>query len=117
MSIIDDYFDIKNKIIKPFKHQYLPLEDHRKDWWMIVDEKLIYNNFPFDEKDFGSDGGQFWESDIYSNDLLEEYVYYIDDFTIVTVDMLTDGQGSLIVLSNSLECKNEDLKKLYKEFH
>ena|SRR6201985_1214838 len=123
MNPIDTYFKAKQLIHESFGYKpdwkEIPMEDGREYYWMLVggerDGILVYSNVPFIAEDLGRNGGNFFSAPIYTQRFLEKYVYRNEDNTMISIDTQTDGNKFLMILTNSLECKDEELKKIYKE--
>lgn len=123
MNPIDVYFEAKELVHKSFGYtsnwKEIPMDDGREYYWMLVgDEKngiLVYSMVPFTAEDFGINGGNFYSAVIYTQRFLEQWVYRNENNTMISIDTRTDGNKFLMILSNSLECKDEELKKIYKE--
>lgn len=123
MSIIDIYFGAKKRVHEYFGYvpgwKEIPMEDGRRYHWMLIgneiDEKLVYSGVPFVAEDLGPKGGNFFSASIYKQCFLTKYVYRNQLHTMISIDTHVDGNKFLMILTNSLECTDEDLKNIYKE--
>lgn len=122
MNPINVYFESKQLVHESFGYvadwKEIPMEDGRKYHWMLVGDEingtLVYSLVPFIAKDLGLEGGNFYSAPIYKQCFLTKYVYRNEVNTMISVDTRTDGNKFLMILTNDLECKDENLKKLYK---
>lgn len=119
MSIIDIYFGAEKKIYDFFKNQpdfcVCPLDDFRNYYWMIIDDRIIFNEKEFSLEDFQSDGGSFCDGTI----SLNQDLYFIDNYVLIHMNADQDGIGYLGVFDKSLEYKSDELEKIkqsYKDF-
>lgn len=123
MSPIDTYFQAKQLVHESFgyvsNYKEIPMEDGRKYHWMLVGDetngKLVYGENLFTAEEVGQNGGAFYSAVIYTQRFLPKWVYRNETHTMISIDPRTDGNKFLIILTNSLECKDEELKKIYKE--
>jgi hypothetical protein len=123
MNVINTYFESKKLVHESFGYvsdwKEIPMEDGREYYWMLVGGEIngtvVYSRVPFIAKDLGREGGNFYSSTIYRQCFLPKYVWRNEINTMISIDTHTDGNKFLMILTNSLECKDEELKKIYKE--
>jgi len=123
MEQLKKYFELQKEIYDYFGYVedwvVIPLEDHTDCHWMIVgDERTgtcVFSHKQFDE-DLISAGKEIYSGPIYTQRFLPTWVYRADDYTMVSVDTMTDGNKFLMVFDNSKECIDEDMKELYLQY-
>lgn len=122
MNPIDVYFEAKELVHKSFGYvsnwKEIPMEDGRKYYWMVIGDetngKLVYSNVKFTSENIAV-GSCIYSAELYTQRFLPKYVYRNKDHTMISINTRIGGNKFLMILTNSLECKNLKLKKLYKE--
>lgn len=118
MSVIDIYFGAKKRVHEYFGYisnwKEIPMEDGREYYWMLFNNKIVYSPDKF-TPDIIVSGMSIYSAEIYNQRHLDKYIYKNEDYTMISIDTRTDGNKFLMIFSNNLECKDEDLKNIYEE--
>lgn len=111
MSMIDDYFNLQQKIYDHFGYEedwvVIPMDDSRQYFWRLCDDSV---EFADTEDELGNECGNYHVNDIYRQRFLPKFVYEADDMTMIVVDTHTDGNKFLQIFSNTMKRDWEDMK-------
>lgn len=121
-NIIDDYFEAKVKVHKLMGYVpnwvEIPMEDERSMHWMIIGSEengyVAYSPEQFTEQNI-IDGNMLYGGPIYTQRHLPKYVYRSEDYVMIAIDTLTDGNKFLMIFDSKLECTDENLKNIHKK--
>lgn len=111
MKLLDDYFEIVNKIHEYFGYQeqwaVYSFEDSREYYWY-----LTRNNVYFADtlEELKTQNGMFYSNEIFKQRHLPKAVYETPDYTMIVVDTNTDGNKFLQIFDNKLKQKAEDME-------
>ncbi len=83
----------------------IPLDDSREYFWRLDGEGPREVHFADSEEELGSESGNYYVNEIYTQRHLPKWVYRGEDFTMIVVDTHTDGNMLLQIFSNSKEIK------------
>lgn len=122
-SLIDSYFEAKDKIHEAFGYEpdwkEIPLEDRRGCHWMIVGSErtgsVVWSDKPFTEE-LVIAGKEIYSGPIYTQRFLPKWVYRTDTHVLVSVDTQTDGNKFLMIFDVDKECKDENMKETYNQY-
>ena len=110
MKLVDDFFDIRQKIFDYFGYQEdwvaIPIDDRRALYWQLNEEpsgrgEVIYHETRL-TNEMVVDGAHYSNS-IYTQRFLPKWVYRGEDYTMICVDTYTDGNKFLAIYSNDKE--------------
>lgn len=120
---VENYFKLQNEIYEYFGYKedwcVIPIENRLGHHWMVCGPEdigstsIVYSEEPFTPEHITN--GTHYSDTIYTQRFLPKWVYRTNDYTMICVDTHTDGNKFLAIFDNSLECKDETLKNLYKE--
>lgn len=108
MKILDDYFELQDKIYKYFDYKedwvVIPIDDRREYYWRIngseTDGEVEYCTEPT-----FTDGEHLYSDIIYTQRFLPKWVYRGKDYTMISVDTQIDGNKFLAIFRNDHEQK------------
>lgn len=104
MKLLDEYFEIQQKIYDYFGYeedwQVIPLEDRRDYLWYADSNEVVYAK---QMKDFEIHRGEYYSDEIYK--YLLQYIYETKDYTMIIIDTHTDGNKFLAIYDNSKKLK------------
>lgn len=120
-SMLDLYFTLQKEVHEAFGYQedwkVIPLQDYRDVFWMLDETesggKVVYSDVPFTEEVIR--GGEIYSGIIYTQRFLPKWVYRTEEFTMISMDIQTDGNKFLAIFENTKETKDSQLMKLYYE--
>ena len=114
MKMLDEYFELQGKIYDYFGYvedwAVIPIEDGRRFYWRLNGE-AHGDSVRFAEtlKELNDDKGEnYYENEIYTQRFLPKWVYRGDEYTMVCVDTLTDGNKFLQVFDNAKEAQQQE---------
>lgn len=123
-NLIEEYFKLQDEVHKYFGYVQdwvvIPMNDQLNRHWMIcgpedrASTSVAYSNKPF-TPELIAEGKECYSGFIYTQRFLHQWVYRGPEHTMVSVDTQCDGNKLLMIFDNNLECKDEELKKLYRE--
>jgi len=106
MKLLDDYFDIQEKIYKHFGYcedwVVIPMEDARDYFWRLDEDEGIVR-FADTPELLIDPAGNYYENEIYTQRFLDKWVYRADGYTMICVDTHTDGNKFLQIFDNRKE--------------
>lgn len=126
MKILDEYFELQEKIFKHFGYVEnwvtIPLDDCTEYYWYLPKdeyeggtvhfsknkenlEKLLDNDFDYSDEDKNIDGDDYYTYEIYTQRFLSKWVYETDDATMICVDTQIDGNKYLSIFDNAKRIK------------
>lgn len=101
MKLLDDYFELKEKVHAYFGYLEdwvaIPLDDGTRYFWWCDGETVGFAN---SEAELRSEDGMYYENEVYTQRHLPKYVYVGQEYTMICVDTNTDGNKFLQVFSN-----------------
>jgi len=108
MKLLDEYFEIQQKIYDYFGYQedwrVIPLDDARNYYWFVNGSEhggeVCYAET---EEELKTESGQYYVNEIYTQRFLPKWVYRSKDYTMVCVDTQTDGNKFLQIFDNTKE--------------
>ena len=116
MQLLKDYQALEKQIHDYFGYVEdwvtIPLDDATNMYWRIlggegrggvVQYAKSVEELPTDD----SDGGEYYEHEIYTQRFLPKWVYRASDYTMICVDTHTDGNHYLQIFDNSKEIKDD----------
>jgi hypothetical protein len=110
MSLLDDYFALREKVFEHFGYvegwRALPPEDSRDVWWELDGEgpgEVRWSPVR-DDLVSGNDENTY-SAEVYTQRHLPRWVYRADDCTLIVVDTHTDGNQLLMVFDNAKELR------------
>lgn len=108
MDIISNYFKLRDEVYNyfGFKEDWtvLPLDDRRNLWWKIDEE---FEHVIQEEcKQHVQTNSENCHSDlIYKQRFYDKWVYRGEEYTMIMIDTLTDGNKFLAIYDNLKEVK------------
>lgn len=116
MQLLKDYYALEKKIHDYFGYVedwvVIPMDNATDMVWRIIGGEghggavqfaKSVDELPTDE----SDGGEYYENEIYTQRFLPKWVYRAADYTMICVDTRTDGNRFLQIFDNSKEVKDD----------
>ena len=105
MHILDDYFELQNKIHEYFGYVEdwcaIPLDDSREYFWRLEGDGPGEVLFSLNED--LTDEDDLYSNQIYTQRFLPKWVYRGEDYTMVVVDTQVDGNKFLQIFDNKKE--------------
>lgn len=110
MDLLNDYFGLQQKLFEYFGYQedwrVIPVDDSTKYFWKLDGESTGGKVcFADTKEELESEGGNYYENEIYTQRHLPKWVYRGKDYTMICVDTRTDGNKFLQIFSND-KCLN-----------
>ena len=106
MQILDDYLSLQKQVYEYFGYvedwRVFPIDDRREYYWRVDSNNVEYGDAP----DF-SNPDHHYEDTIYTYRHLSKHVYRGNEFTMVIVDTITDGNKFLAIYDNSKEVEHD----------
>jgi len=103
MNIVDQYFEIEQKLRDHFEYvedwRAFPWDDSREYYWSYFKEEGVVR-FSESLKALGSNG-DYYEDEIFTYRHLEKWVYKANGFTMMIVDTHTDGNKFLRIFDDT----------------
>ena len=105
MNILDNYFELQQKIYDYFGYQedwlVIPIEDRREYVWVLNEQggTVGFAKEPITEDLM--EKGEYYEDEIFTYRHLSKWVYEAEDYTMILVDTHTDGNKFLAIFSNA----------------
>ncbi len=107
MKLLDEYFDIQQKIFDFFGYvedwRVIPLSDCRDKFWRLTGDGPGEVQYADTEDELKDESDNYYVDDIYTQRHLPRWVYRGDGFTLVCCDPHIDGNKFLRVFDNSKE--------------
>ena len=104
MKLLDDYFELQQKIYEYFGYvesfRVIPLDDARTYYWRLNGDEVLYAKT---EHELYHQTGCFYVNEIYKQRFLSKWVYRAADYSMICVDTNTDGNKFLQVFDNAKE--------------
>ena len=97
MKLLTEYEEARQKLFDYFEY----VEEY---YWRLDGTESDGNVcFADTEAELISEGGNYYENEIYTQRHLSKWVYRGEDYTMICVDTHTDGNKFLQIFSNNLE--------------
>lgn len=110
MELLDRYESLRLEILSYFGYveqwSAIPIDDARKYFWKLDGEGPGTVMFAETENELETESGQYYENSIYTQRNLPKWVYRGAKYTMIVVDIYTDGNKFLQIFSNEKEIKN-----------
>lgn len=108
MKLLNEYKSLQDKLFSYFGYtedwRVLPVDDATEYYWKIIgSEQCGYVKFAKLKRQLTDEAGGYYRSEIYSERHLTQWVYRGEDYTMICVDIRTDGNQLLQIFSNDLE--------------
>lgn len=112
MKLLKQYFEIENEIYEYFgfvqQWTIFPLSDETAHYWFVDNDKCYYNLEPFSEENI-EDGRHS------SGVVMKKGILAKDDYTMIAIDTLCDGNRYLGIFDNEKQLKDQNLISLMME--
>jgi len=109
MKLLDDYFNLQNKIYEYFGYVEnwveIPIEDSCVYFWRLDGEGPGTVRFAETKELLDDPDGNYYENEIYTQRFLPKWVYRGTNFTMICVDTRTDGNKFLQIFDNNKEIR------------
>ena len=111
MKLLNEYLELQDKLFSYFSYRenwrVLPVDDATDYFWKIVgSERSGYVKFAKIKRQLEDGTNNYYRSEIYTESHLSKWVYRGEDYTMICVDIRTDGNQLLQIFSNELELQN-----------
>lgn len=114
MKLLDEYFEIQQKIYDYFGYEeewkVIPLEDRRMYLWYVSEDGVI-----FAEKIEDFETGNYYGDEIYTYRFLPKYIYETEDYTMICVDTHTDGNKFLAIYDSQKRLKEDPIEEKWDD--
>lgn len=103
MKLLDDYFNSQQKLYDYFDYEegwvVYPIDDATEYYWYADDDEVVFS--PYRDVVMGEERGEEYSNTIYKTRHLPKHVYEANEYTMIVVDSLTDGNKFLQVFDNN----------------
>lgn len=113
MKQIEDYFKLQTEIFEYFGYvedwKVIPMVDHREYYWHLDQDDDGNGEIYYCEQQLTLqiiEDGNHYSAVIYTQRFLPKWVYRGEEYTLICMDIQTDGNKWLGIFSNSKEQKD-----------
>ena len=108
MKLLNDFFEIRNKIFDYFDYKedwrILPLDDATEYYWFYEGNDFV--RFAETKEQLEDEESEnYYENEIYTQRHLPKWVYIGKEYTMIVVDTHADGNQLLQIFDNTKEIK------------
>lgn len=104
MQLLDNYLALQKEIYEYFGFveawQTFPIEDSRDEYWYL-DERIGCVHSANTEEELINEVGNYYVSEFYRVSDECKAVYTTDEYSMILVDTLCDGNRSMCIFDNS----------------